>query len=133
MDKYQERILNMIKDADFFFDVVQTAGNEAMRRVGHNCFYELVPGIVVRYELLDHGPENVHYYDQYAPDPSEYGEPIDQSRQKYNSYLRITIMYQGTIVCVIEGPGVFHMSYHVEGPWEEKLLDWFKADGGILR
>ena len=26
MDKYQERINGMIRDADFFFDAVQTAG-----------------------------------------------------------------------------------------------------------
>ena len=47
--------------------------------------------------------------------------------------LALKSVLTGALVCVIEGPGVFHMSYHVEGPWEEKLLDWFKADGGILR
>ena len=80
MDKYQERINGMIRDADFFFDAVQTAGNEAMRNVGYGRVYELIPGITVRYDLLDHGPENVNYYDQYAPDPDEYGEPVDLSK-----------------------------------------------------
>ena len=141
MDKYQERIIGMIRDADFFFDAVQTAGNEVMRNVGYGRVYELIPGITVRYDLLDHGPENVNYYDQYAPDPDEYGEPVDLSKldeheaflAKHNSYLRITIIHQETVVCVIEGPGMFHMSYHAEGQWEEKLLDWFRADGGVLR
>lgn len=36
MDKYQERIIGMIRDADFFFDAVQTAGNEAMRNANSN-------------------------------------------------------------------------------------------------
>lgn len=141
MDKYQERIIGMIRDADFFFDAVQTAGNEAMRNVGYGRDYELIPGITVSYELLDHGPENVHYYDQYAPDPDEYGNLIDLSKldeheaflAEHNSYLRITIMDQETVVFVIEGPGAFHMSYHQEGPWEEGLLSWFRADGGVLR
>ena len=141
MDKYQERILNMIKDADFFFDAVQTAGNEAMRKVGYGRTYELIPGIKVRHDLLDHGPENANFYSQYTPDPDEYGNPVDLSEldeheallAEHNSYLRIVIMDQGTVVCAIEGPGAYHMSYHAEGPWEEKLLDWFRADGGVLR
>lgn len=133
MDAYQERILNIIRDANFLFDAVQTAGNEAMRQVGHNCSYELIPGIMVRYELLDHGPEHVYYRSQYNSDPDEYGEPIDQSRLNYNSYLRIIIEENGVVVCCIEGPGAFHMSYHADGPWEDKLLDWFRADGGVLR
>ena len=132
-------IERMIRSINELFDALQTVGIEAHRRVGYNEPFEFAPGLAATYELYDKGPEQLHY-SQYAHlNDEELGSVVNPEKEGLTDdalfwameevYKRITITEETTAVCRIEGKRGFQMSLHEKGPWEEKLREWFRANG----
>lgn len=142
MDAYKEKFLERIKYTDELFSAVQTVGNRAVSTVGYNQSYTFASGLTVSYELYTDGPA-VPYGSQYSHLNKEMlGEQINREPgisdeqwclEKEKLFCRIVIKDSDTPVFILQGKNEFRCALHVDGPWEEKLLAWFRADGGILR
>ena len=139
----EQRIEKMIRSTNELFDAIQTVGNEAHRQGGYNTPFEFSSGLTASYELYDKGPEHLHYSQYARLNDEELGKQIDPEREGLSggdlfwtledAYRRITIADSGVPACRIEGKRGFRMSLHTQGPWEEKLREWFRVDGGVLR
>lgn len=142
MDEYQERMIDKIKATSDLFSAVQTVGNRAVHTVGYNKPYTFSPDLTVSYELYTSGPAVPYHSQYYYLNEKELGEQVDREPglsdeawywKKDELFCRIVIKENNSDVFILQGKEGFRCALKVDGPWEEKLMDWFSADGGVLK
>jgi hypothetical protein len=132
-------IEKMIRSTNELFRAIQAAGNEAHKSAGYNEPFEFTPGLTAAYELYDKGPAQLHYSQYACLNDKELGSVINPEKDGLSEdalfwameevYRRITITEGTKAVCRIEGKRELKMSLHEKGPWEERLMEWYRTDG----
>lgn len=130
-------INKMIYDDMILSNAVHYAANQAHHAVGYNTVYHFLPGIDVKYDLLDKGPERIHD-DQYRSQvEAEYGKLIDPTKENLTKdqlfwkmeevFRRISVYEDSVLVRRVEGKQGMHTSYHRDGKgWMDQLVAIYK-------
>ena len=94
-------------------NAVHYAANQAHHAVGYNTVYHFLPGIDVKYDLLDKGPERIHDNQYRSQVEAEYGNLIDPTKENLTKnqlfwkmeevFRRISVYEDSVLVRRVEG------------------------------